>query len=872
MIKALFCSILFLSMLFYQQSIFAQDEFLNSIDQSFQNYFNFSPQEKIYLHTDKSSYPAGENIWFRAYCVDASYHLPTLMSKFLYVELINRQDSVVKRIKIKETDSCFYGNLSIPAKIPSGDYCIRAFTNWMQNSDEAFFFKKNIRITNTLNEVNVHKSYIRNGNEITTSLLLVNNSGEPYANRRIGICLFRRNQEIKKMIQRTDEQGKTSVKFVLADTIDRMRVFFPNDLPFEFFVDLSVENLSDDVDIQFFPEGGNLLGGTSQLLAFKALDANGRSIEVEGEIFNSRDESVASFKSSHRGMGTVQLTTTPGEKYYATVHAANNTIRKKELPQPLGNSLALGISHRDTNIILSVHKGSEFIADKPLYIIMHCRGNLQGVLPVTENFAGALTPGMIPEGITQFVLLDSDSHIYSERLYFKKPQHPSVLKLQTDKERYDRREKVGLSIRLTTSGGIPLQGNFSLAVTDNNMVPQDNLSDNIVSYLLLHSDLKGYIEAPETYFHEKPENTDLLMLTHGWTRHNIDKILTAKQEKKEYLLELEQQIQGTVKNYSDKALPNSKIQVFIPALCALGEVIANEKGEFRIRDLDFPDSTRFMLRGYKEKGGTHLNIGILPDRFKQPVTSFITTEAAEIVPQEEFQDQFKGNYFYQNGVKVYILDEARVVRHRPRTMQQKYEGAYTDMVDNILGQEDLKKFTPSNIYQILMRLPGIFITGKKITLARTGGTPILIVDGTPQPLEMLDGFPPEDVDNVGVIKDGARLAFFGREGANGVIVVNTKHGAYNPKDTPGLISFYPLGYLQPDEFYMPKYDNPEVRQNPEIDYRSTVYWQPVIRTDSTGKASLSFYTADLNATYSIIIEGLTQNGEPVFQKIQIKRD
>ena len=79
-----------------------------------------TPRKKIYLHTDKPTYSAGENIWFRAYCVDASYHIPTQLSKFIYLELINRQDSILKRIQIKQTDSCFYGNLTIPSTTPPG--------------------------------------------------------------------------------------------------------------------------------------------------------------------------------------------------------------------------------------------------------------------------------------------------------------------------------------------------------------------------------------------------------------------------------------------------------------------------------------------------------------------------------------------------------------------------------------------------------------------------------------------------------------------------------------------------------------------------------------------------------------------------------
>ena len=76
---------------------------------------------------------------------------------------------------------------------------------------------------------------------------------------------------------------------------------------------------------------------------------------------------------------------------------------------------------------------------------------------------------------------------------------------------------------------------------------------------------------------------------------------------------------------------------------------------------------------------------------------------------------------------------------------------------------------------------------------------------------MLNAVMPEDVDNLGVIRDGARLTFFmAQGGAGGVIVINTKHGHFTPKATPGLIKFIPLGYSEPDEFYMPQYNDPEI--------------------------------------------------------------
>ena len=311
-----------------------EDAFPSYIEQCFNNYFNFNPQEKIYLHTDKPTYSAGENIWFRAYCVDASYHIPTQLSKFIYLELINRQDSILKRIQIKQTDSCFYGNLTIPSTTPPGEYCLRVFTNWMQNNEEDFFFKKNIQIVSTVNEVNIHTASSRQDNAIRTTLTLIDNAGKPYVHQRLKITTYRHKLAVNKTTLKTDEQGSATLQYPVSDSIDRIQVAFPTDLPFAFSREIPLLNLSDDFDFQFFPEGGNLLAGTTQTVAFKALDANGRSIAAEGKIYNSKEQEVVSFSTFHRGMGTLELTTQPGERYYALVHTATNREKRVDLQIP----------------------------------------------------------------------------------------------------------------------------------------------------------------------------------------------------------------------------------------------------------------------------------------------------------------------------------------------------------------------------------------------------------------------------------------------------------------------------------------------------------------------------------------------------------
>ena len=115
---------------FGQQNIFNID----SINRHFLNQLTVSPQEKIHIHTDRSLYIQGEQIWFRIYLVDAVLHRSVFNSRYVYVELVNRQKNVVARVKIRPVDNAYYGYINLSPNLVEGEYTLRAYTQYMQNA------------------------------------------------------------------------------------------------------------------------------------------------------------------------------------------------------------------------------------------------------------------------------------------------------------------------------------------------------------------------------------------------------------------------------------------------------------------------------------------------------------------------------------------------------------------------------------------------------------------------------------------------------------------------------------------------------------------------------------------------------------------
>ena len=110
---------------------------------------NYDLREKIFLHSDRSFYLCGDIIWFKAYLVNAASNKPLSLSKVAYIEILDKSNHPVLQDKIAMKDGLGSGSFFLPSSIASGNYKLRAYTNWMKNFSADLFFEKNITIINT---------------------------------------------------------------------------------------------------------------------------------------------------------------------------------------------------------------------------------------------------------------------------------------------------------------------------------------------------------------------------------------------------------------------------------------------------------------------------------------------------------------------------------------------------------------------------------------------------------------------------------------------------------------------------------------------------------------------------------------------------
>ncbi len=106
--------------------------------------------EKVFVHTDREIYIAGENIWFKVYLLDAQTGKPASTSNIAYVEILNSENRPVMQKRIILEDGCGPGEALLPDTLTSGSYMLRAYTGAMKRFMPYGCFMKRIDIYNAL--------------------------------------------------------------------------------------------------------------------------------------------------------------------------------------------------------------------------------------------------------------------------------------------------------------------------------------------------------------------------------------------------------------------------------------------------------------------------------------------------------------------------------------------------------------------------------------------------------------------------------------------------------------------------------------------------------------------------------------------------
>jgi len=631
-------------------------------------------------------------------------------------------------------------------------------------------------------------------------------------------------------------------------------------------------------DLQFFPEGGGLVTGISSKVAFKAIGPNGLGIDVKGIIVDSTGNEVTKFTTAHLGMGYFYLKPEPGKTYRAKVTYADGEQDIVNIPQAALSGIVLKINNDSLDKApLQIIANENYFAenrDNAISLLVYSGGIATMITTKLDSLVInlAILKRRLHSGITKVTLFSPAGEPLSERLIFVQSYDQLNLTVNTDKTVYGKREKVQVGINALNRADSAATGHFSVSVIDESKVQVDENSGNtIYNYLLLTSELKGYIEQPNYYFANITDKTrsdlDLVMLTHGYRRFEWKQLLNNTYPPIAYQPESNLEITGMAKSIGGKLLVNASVSLIPMQGGQFMSALTDDKGRFRFGSLVFSDTAKFVLQAVNAKGGNYTKLIYnkdIPGPAVSPIVSFQKDTIAQLMSAYMENDKKQQDEIAQYGtIKGKMLKTVIINGKKPDEDNPYHNLVSPQFADQIIHADEMAKggTFSERIQGVLhgghIRMSGAPGSGAYAVLSGAFGPMKIILDGADMGFD-LNKITGLDIESVEVLKSpGASGAY---RTMNGVLIINTKRGLQSEDiASTGVLPISPKGFYIAREFYSPKYDQPDLTNN-RPDLRSTVFWKPELVTDKDGNASFDFYNADGTGSYRIVVEGIDEKG------------
>lgn len=831
------------------------------------------PQEKVYLHFDNTGYFENETMWFKAYVTRTDNGKPSNLSKVLYVELLNPSGDIIRTNKYPiDSLGLAYGDMKMDSLLGSGFYEVRAYTRYMTNWGVNAVFSRVFP---------VFKKPAEEGD---------------YTDLAIQTRLYKQR----------DPNNRDREDSLYQKAIDE---------------GIYGNSLATDISVQFYPEGGRLVKGKKSRIAMLAVDDNGRPFSSEGVIVNAQNDVLATVKTDTLGRGVFELTP-DGNPLTLQMKNLKEKTQTFPLPEISAEGCVLTLDAVSDNMLATLQFSNSLCGKLIGYAVMH-NGNITYcdttvAVPLVEI---ELDRAQQKEGVSQFTVFDSNGRILAERLFFIIPESSQAdsIRLTALTNSLKPCGKVEIQLQAQPNSSLSFSAIDAGTMTNGkqgNMKTWMLLSSEVRGYIH-HVDY--YFESDDE---EHRRAADLLLMTQGWRRYDWNIMAGRDGFQKVQPIEDQFYVFGKLNAYR-KRNPVNDVQMDVYLYnqngeSLKGETITDSLGNYAFA-LPFVDGEWNMqiFTRIEDKRKT-FRVGI--DRQFSPTPRYITPLESDILPpmssnlfvhsaadnsvEEEFVPITKKNHVLQNvtvsAKKKYFTNDDW--KYKNESWGREHAAIFYDIdreLDNIrdLGEED-----PS-IFEFLCKKNAMFDnpeckdlpsppndeTGMWSGRLAYGGRPIKwIVDngetsvkGSVSNIKILLG---TELDTVALESDEMFAAITGAGGASGhesfpywmdeiksaYIVPNSPkelegavriylytHKKFTTESQKGLRRTYFQGFNAPSTFQMEDYSI----LPPMADFRRTIYWNPNVTTDASGKAKVEFYNNSTCQEMYISTEGITPQGD-----------
>jgi alpha-2-macroglobulin-like protein len=499
--------------------------FINSTAQN--NLLNeMHNEELVYVQTDRPFYEAGEEVWYTVWLLNSKYQFSDL-SSHLRIILKDPKGNELTSQSFFNTKSTTGGKFVLP-KI-GGIYTIEVAPSHSNSVFPNTIYKREFQVQNIeyvdfLFDINLDKNIYSKSDSVMVTGNVKDALGNFLIDQKIVYDLYINGNLHSSHTSYCNTKGEFS------NTIQLNGISDIHTASLQINVEKDGLNASkykhiplneDQFRIALYPEGGNLVHGVENTIAFNAVDLYGKPTQIQGRLLDSLNHEIASFKSQHDGMGTFRFSPNQNQNYRLEFWTENSDSIPYDLPsiQSFGNQMNV-LKNKNGLLQLKIHSSDQ----QHKYLFIKKRNDM------IENKRLDFSDSIIDIDINQYAmgiyeidLLNTNYELLANRLVFINPDKKLNIKISFEKELYNVSDMVKAKIEIKDHNNQPVEGHFTIAVVKEQMLQySEKHRANILSDLYLLNDLNADIHLPGQYF-EKTDSAalaklDLLMLTHPISR------------------------------------------------------------------------------------------------------------------------------------------------------------------------------------------------------------------------------------------------------------------------------------------------------------------------------------------------------------------
>lgn len=639
--------------------------------------------------------------------------------------------------------------------------------------------------------------------------------------------------------------------------------------------------------LHFFPEGGDVIEGIRNTIAFKANYSNGLPFQIKGMLKKQETgEELMPITSVHDGMGRFDIEIQPGEKYYVQWSDNKGIQQQTYLPSAKTTGVSLKLVQQKNKLIYNIVNK---LPNDSLHVLMYMYQKVFYTkdLSVSEAlpFTGYVPTNALPAGVMQLTVFDAFWQPVAERIAFINNNNYSI-EASISKKQTSTAKRSKNVIEIAVPDTIP--ANMSLSITDADLNSDEN-NTTIVTDFLLSGSVKGYIHNAAYYFSSDKDaaaNLDLVMLTHGWRRYNWADIKSATMPKIKYAPDDYLMIYGQVsKDLLAKMDKEELVNLIIKTKDSTQnfyQLKPDKNGFIKKEGIVFYDTARLYYSFKKNKDkNAQVSLSNLTNTILQPDSmyktgKYLTPDTTGIV----FNQPASLFTYYNKINKNIALDKEKTLqtvvvksggwhnwKNNPMLkMDEKYTsgifrgGGNTQSFDIA---HDETAWGKMDVYNLMMgKVAGLI-------LDYTGGKHFRTPDGKPL-LFFIDENEADDyqisqlnIDNIAYIK---YIDIYGAApGFPHALAIYLKKGddlisRHSQSSDQKMIKV--AGYSPQKEFYSPDYSQSNTTLG--TDARTTLLWVPYILTNKNNiKLPVAFFNNDFSTRFRITLEGINDEGRMI---------